>query len=67
MKYYYFVCFSFAQSGSLGLGNLELSTNQEISSMEDISRLSNMIIAKDPTIQDLCIINYQLLRTEQNK
>jgi hypothetical protein len=62
--YIYFISFSFVDNnGYHGFGNTEVSSDDKITSIEDLDNFSGAIETKN-NFKSVIILNYQLLRTE---
>lgn len=65
MKYVYFVSFFYLNKDKEMLfGNLEITSNRQLSSIEDIRFMENDIMRDDKSIKGLNVSNFILLRTE---
>lgn len=64
MKYYYFVSFRYNKNFYEGWANSEMHLDYEIDNFDDITKLENKLCLGG-SYDMVVIINYQLLRTEE--
>lgn len=66
MKYVYFVSYILQGIGGMGYGHAEIKRDKPITHIEQISEIEYMIVDKSPGVHHVTILNYQLLREEEN-
>lgn len=60
MKYHYFVYYTFGG----GAGNTQFTTDNPITSIEQIKAIGNKIMENNPSLGVVIVANFQFLRTE---
>lgn len=66
MKYIYFITYFLKKEYGFGFGNVQVSKNKEIETIEELQEIQE-IIKKDCNVDEITIINYKLLRKEREE